>query len=53
MAWLSICLEQGANDLRMVQLMQLPRHLLLIHWNPDWFNLPGAGLPQLCWKRGR
>jgi len=29
--WLGICLEQGANDLHMVQLMPLlPHHLLLI-----------------------
>ena len=34
-----ICLEQGANDLNMVQLMPLPPHHLWIHQNPDWFNL--------------
>ena len=32
-----ICLERGANDLHMVQLMPLPSHHLLLHWNPDWF----------------
>jgi len=26
-----ICLEQGANDLRMVQLMPLPPYRLLLH----------------------
>ena len=26
-----ICLEQGANDLHMVQLMSLPLHHLLLH----------------------
>ena len=26
-----ICLEQGANDLHMVQLMPLPPHHLLLH----------------------
>ena len=32
-----ICLEQGANDLRMVQLMTLPPHHLLLQQNPEWF----------------
>jgi len=32
-----ICLEQGANDLHMVQLMPLPPHHLLLRYNPDWF----------------
>jgi len=45
-----ICLEQGANDLHMVWLM--PLHHLLLHLNPEWFNLSGAGLPSLSWKRG-
>jgi len=35
-----ICLEQGENDLHMGQLM--PCH---------WFNLSGAGLSRLSWKR--
>jgi len=26
-----ICLEQGANDLRMIQLMPLPPYHLLLH----------------------
>ena len=34
-----ICLEQGANDLHMVQLMPLPPHHLLLQQNPEWFNL--------------
>jgi len=42
----------GANDLHMVQLMSLPPHCLLLHWNPHWFNLSVAGLPRLSWKRG-
>ena len=46
-----ICLYQGADDFHMVQLMPLPPHLVL-HYNPDWFNLSGAGLPRLSWKRG-
>jgi len=37
-----ICLEQGANDLHMVQLMLLPRYHLLLQQNPTWctFLLP-------------
>jgi len=46
-----ICLKRGANDLCMVQLMPLPPHHFLIHKNPDWFNLSGAGLLRLSWKR--
>jgi len=49
LAWLA-CLQRGANDLHMVQLMPLPPHLLL-HQNPDWFNLSGAGLPRLSSKK--
>jgi len=30
-----ICLERGANDLHMVQLMPLPSHHLFLHYNPD------------------
>ena len=32
-----ICLERGANDLHMVQLMPLPAHHLLLQQNPEWF----------------
>ena len=34
-----ICLEQGANDLHIVQLMPLPPHHLLLQQNPEWFIL--------------
>ena len=34
-----VCLEQGANDLHMVQLMPLPPHHLLLQQNPEWFIL--------------
>jgi len=47
-----ICLECGSRDLHMVHLMPLPPHRLLLHYNPEWFNLSGAGLPRLSWKRG-
>jgi len=33
-----ICLQQGANDLHMVQLMPLPPHHLSIQYNPEWFT---------------
>jgi len=49
---LVICLERSANDLHIVQLMPLPPCFVLLHWNPEWFNLSGAGLCSLCWKRG-
>jgi len=38
-----ICLQQGANNLHMVQLMQLPPHHLLLY-------LYGAGLPGCLGK---
>jgi len=41
-----ICLDRGAYDLRMAQLMPLPPHHLLLHLNPGWFNLSGGGLPR-------
>jgi len=47
-----ICLEQGADDLRVVQLMPMPPHRLLLHQNPEWFNLSGASFTRLSWKRG-
>ena len=34
-----VCLEQGANDLHMVQLMSLPPRRLLLQQNPEWFIL--------------
>jgi len=48
-----VCLERGANDLHVIQLMPLPPHHLLLHKNPEWFYLSGAGLPRLFWKRSR
>jgi len=47
-----ICLERDANDLHMVHLMPPPPRHLLLHYNPDWFNLSDASLPRLSWKRG-
>jgi len=47
-----ICLQRGANDLYIVQLMPLPPHHTLLQWNPEGFNLSGAGIPSLSWKKG-
>jgi len=33
-----ICLERGANDLHMVQLMPLPPHHLSLQENREWFT---------------
>jgi len=35
----------------MVQLMSLPPHHLLLHYNRDWFDLSGAGLPGCLGKK--
>ena len=31
------CLERGANDLHVVQLMPLPPKCLILQQNPEWF----------------
>jgi len=51
-----ICLERGADDLHMVQLMSLPPQydpssLALLKSRMVYFS--GATLPRLSWKRGR
>ena len=53
-AGMVICLEWGANDLHVVQLMPLSPHHILLHSNPDQYNLSGAGLayPGCTGKRG-
>jgi len=33
-----ICLQRGANDLHMVQLMPLPPYHILLQYNPEWFT---------------
>jgi len=47
-----ICLKCGADDLHMVQLTPLPPRHLLLHKNPEWFNVSGAALPRMSWKTG-
>jgi len=44
LAWLSVWSEVK-NYLHMVQLMPLPPRHLLLHQNPDWFNLSVVCLP--------
>jgi len=46
-----ICLEQGANDLHMVQLMPLPPHHLLLQQNPEWFTFLVPAYPGCPKKR--
>jgi len=49
-----ICLQGGGNELHMVQLIQLmplPPHHRLLHYNPEWFCFTGSGLPRLSWKQ--
>jgi len=48
---MGVCLERGANDLHMVQLMTLPA---IISCSSEIQNglLSGAGLPRLSWKKG-
>ena len=46
-----ICLERGANDLLVVQLMALPPHHLALV-KSRMVYLFGAGLPRLSGRRG-
>jgi len=42
-----ICLEHGANDLHMFQLMPLPPRHLLLHYHLEWFSLFWCRLTQV------
>ena len=46
-----ICLERGADDLHMVQLMPLPPHHLLLLQNPEWFILLVTAYPDCPEKK--
>ena len=46
-----ICLERGANDLHMVQLMPLPPHHLLLQYNPEQFTFLVLAYPGYPGKR--
>ena len=46
-----ICLERGADDLHMVQLMPLPSHHLLHQQNPEWFIFLVPAYPGCPGKR--
>ena len=50
-AGMVICLERGANDLHMVQLMPLPPHHLLLQQNPEWFILLVPAYPGCPGKK--
>ena len=46
-----VCLERGANDLHIVQLMPLPPCHLLLHQNSEWFILLVPAYPGCPGKR--
>jgi len=46
-----ICLERGANDLRMVQLMPLLPHHLMLAQNPEWFTFLVPAYPGCPGKK--
>ena len=46
-----ICLERGANDLHMVQLMPLPPHHLLLRQNAEWFIILVLAYPGCPGKK--
>ena len=46
-----VCLERGANDLNMVQLMPLPPRHLLLQQNPEWFILLVPAYPGCPGKK--
>ena len=46
-----ICLEQGADDLHMVQLMPLPPRHLLFQQNLEWFILLVPAYPGCPGKK--
>ena len=50
-AGMVVCLERGANDLHMVQLMPLPPRHLLLQQNPEWFILLVPAYPGCPGKR--
>ena len=48
---MAVCLERGANDLHVVQLMPLPPHRLLLQQNPEWFILLVPAYPGCPGKK--
>jgi len=46
-----ICLERGANELHMVQLMPLPPHHLLLQYSSEWFTFPVPAYPDCPGKK--
>jgi len=49
-ASMAICLQRGASDLHMVQLMPLPPHHLLLHYNWERFTFLVPGYPGFTGK---
>jgi len=49
LAWLFM--KQGVNCIWSIGPTDATATHLLLHKNPEWFNLSGAGLPRLCWKK--
>jgi len=47
-----ICLDRGANDLHLVQLMPLPPPSSLAPVKSSMVYLSGAGLPRLSGNKG-
>jgi len=51
LAWLSVwCEVQVICIWSSWCYCQPATHHLLLHYNPEWFNLSGTGLPRLSWK---
>jgi len=46
-----ICLERGANDLHMVQLIPLPPYRLLLQYNPESFTFLVPAYPGYPGKK--
>jgi len=46
-----ICLDRGANDLHMVQLMPQPPNRLLLQYNPEWFTFLVPAYPGFPGKK--
>jgi len=46
-----ICLERGANDMRMVPLVPLTPYHLLLDYNPEWFTFLVRAYPGCSGKK--
>jgi len=48
---MTVCLERGAHNLHIVQLMPLPPHHLLLQKNPEWFTFLVPAYPGCPGKK--